>query len=130
MFTQAHNSEAQQKGSQLQRTADSQATAPHRIRQAVSRPSSPKPARGASLGSRASSPVQQRRAIAFGSRASSPARAGSAQHLSRRQAVLGSGQPAGSGAPGQQPSAAPEAPAPSMPYRSAFMGGHMIGTRR
>ena len=49
---------------------------------------------------------------------------------SRRQVVLGSGQPAGSGAPGQQPSAAPEAPAPSMPYRSAFMGGHMIGTRR
>ena len=130
MSAQAHNREAQQKGSQLQRIADSQATAPHRIRQAVSRPSSPKPARGASLGSRASSPVQQRRVIAFGSRASSPAKAGSAQRLSRRQAVLGSGQPAGSGAPGLQPSAAPEAPVPSMPYRSAFMGGHMIGTRR
>ena len=130
MFTQAHNSEAQQKGSQLQRRADSQATAPQRIRQAVSRPSSPKPARGASLGSRASSPVQQRRAIAFGSRASSSAKAGSALRLSRRQAVLGSGQPAGSAAPGQQPSTALEAPAPSMPYRSAFMGGHMIGTRK
>ena len=82
------------------------------------------------MGSRASSPVQQRRAVAFGSRASSPAKAGSALRHSNRQIILGNRQPAGSAAPGRQASTATEAPAPSMPYRSAFMGGHMVGTRR
>lgn len=45
------------------------------VREAASRPSSPRKGRGAcSGGSRASSPAQQRRAIVFGSRAPSPTR--------------------------------------------------------
>ena len=57
------------------------------------------------------------------SRATSPVRRGTAQPQNRNQ---GSGQAAVL----MQPSSGmTDAPAPQMPYRSAFMGGHMIGTR-
>ena len=40
---------------------------------------------------------------------------------------MGTGQPA---EPMQLPGNTAEAQQPSMPYRNAFMGGHMIGARR
>lgn len=40
---------------------------------------------------------------------------------------MGTGQPA---EPMQLPGNTAEAQQPSMPYRNAFMGGHMVGARR
>ncbi len=50
-----------------------------------------------------------------------------AQPQSKRQVPMGSRQRADTM---QRPGNATEAQQPSMPYRSAFMGGHMVGTRR
>lgn len=64
--------------------------------------------------------------LAFGSRAGSPMSKG-AQRQNRKAAPPGSGQPE---EPMQQGGSANQPPPASMPYRNAFMGGQMFGTRR
>jgi len=74
-----------------------------------------------------SMPYRNATQTSTGSRASSLVAKGSAQHQNRNQAAAFSRQPAASA---QTDSAINELPAPSMPYRNAFMGGHMMGARR
>lgn len=52
---------------------------------------------------------------------------GAALRQNERRNALGSGQAA---VPMQPSSTRDEPPAPQMPYRSVFMGGHMSGTCR